>query len=57
MKLGNCVGTAPFKNTNRKNVKYTKRLNRKARMHGFPTHAAFVRHLLAVMPGLTKVES
>lgn len=46
--IGNCVGTAPFSNTNRKG-RSTRRLNRKARAHGFPSHKAFVAHLSAII--------
>lgn len=55
MRIGNCVGTKPFSNTNRK-AKYTRRLNRKARAHGFTSHKAFVAHLTAIM-NLQKVET
>lgn len=56
MKIGNSVGTAPFKNTNRVGAKYTRRLNRKARAHGFRTHKAFVQHLQAII-NLTEVKN
>lgn len=49
MKIGNSVGTAPFSNTNRKNVKNTRRLNRKARAHGFASHKYFVGHITAML--------
>lgn len=56
MKLGNSVGTKPFKNTNRKDAKYTRRLNKKARAHGFSSHKAFVEHLKAII-NLQEVKS
>lgn len=49
MRIGNSVGKKPFSNTNRKGAKYTRRLNRKARAHGFASHSAFVGHMTALL--------
>ena len=54
--IGNSVGKKPFSNTNRKKPNYTRRLNRKARAHGFASHKAFVAHL-AAMINLKEVNS
>ena len=49
MRIGNAVGKKPFSNTNRKGVKFSRRLNRKARAHGFASHKAFVGHIGAML--------
>jgi hypothetical protein len=55
MKFGNSVGLAPFKNTNRKDAKYTRRANRLARSKGFVDMQAMTDFFLrTVLPAQVK---
>lgn len=48
MRIGTSVGCPPFRYTNRPRQSM-RRLNRKARAHGFASHKAFAAHMVAML--------